>query len=197
MKSTLPVTVAKTGYIIMSFLLSLLGIIFIAKPESSALFIGIAIGALMIIFGAVKIIGYLSKDLYRLAFQFDLCFGILFILLGIAVIVKAENVVSFICWAIGIAILADGIFKIQIAKDSKQFGIKCWWMIVAFAVITMIIGLFLLIYPEKGAKLMVILLGISLLCDGLLNLITILLAVKITKNQRPDVIEINIDESEE
>ncbi|HOF69618.1 MAG TPA: DUF308 domain-containing protein, partial [Ruminococcus sp.] len=123
MKSTLPVTVAKTGYIIMSFLLSLLGIIFIAKPESSALFIGIAIGALMIIFGAVKIIGYLSKDLYRLAFQFDLCFGILFILLGIAVIVKAENVVSFICWAIGIAILADGIFKIQIAKDSKQFGI--------------------------------------------------------------------------
>ena len=81
MKSTLPVTVAKTGYIIMSFLLSLLGIIFIAKPESSALFIGIAIGALMIIFGAVKIIGYLSKDLYRLAFQFDLCFGILFILL--------------------------------------------------------------------------------------------------------------------
>ena len=197
MKSTLPVTVAKTGYIIMSFLLSLLGIIFIAKPESSALFIGIAIGALMIIFGAVKIIGYLSKDLYRLAFQFDLCFGILFILLGIAVIVKAENVVSFICWAIGIAILADGIFKIQIAKDSKQFGIKCWWMIAAFAVITMIIGLFLLIYPEKGAKLMVILLGISLLCDGLLNLITILLEVKITKNQRPDVIEINIDESEE
>ena len=70
-------------------------------------------------------------------------------------------------------------------------------MIAAFAVITMIIGLFLLIYPEKGAKLMVILLGISLLCDGLLNLITILLAVKITKNQRPDVIEINIDESEE
>ena len=66
MKSTLPVTVAKTGYIIMSFLLSLLGIIFIAKPESSALFIGIAIGALMIIFGAVKIIGYLSKDLYVL-----------------------------------------------------------------------------------------------------------------------------------
>ena len=197
MKSTLPVTVAKTGYIIMSFLLSLLGIIFIAKPESSALFIGIAIGALMIIFGAVKIIGYLSKDLYRLAFQFDLCFGILFILLGIAVIVKAENVVSFICWAIGIAILADGIFKIQIAKDSKQCGIKCWWMIAAFAVITMIIGLFLLIYPEKGATLMVILLGISLLCDGLLNLITILLAVKITKNQRPDVIEINIDESEE
>ena len=38
-------------------------------------------------------------------------------------------------------------------------------------------------------------LGISLLSEGLLNISTVITAVKIVKNQRPDVIEIDFDES--
>ncbi len=197
MKSSLPVTAAKAGYIIMSAFMCLLGIIFIANPESSALFIGIALGVSLILFGVVKLVGYFSKDLFRLAFQYDLCFGILFMVLGTAVIINAQSMISFISCVIGIAVIADGIFKIQIANDSRRFGIQSWWLIAVFAAISLIIGTLLLLYPEKGASVMVILLGASILADGILNLVTILLAVKIAKNQKPDVIEITIDKSDE
>ena len=39
----------------------------------------------MLLFGFIKMIGYFSKDLYRLAFQFDLASGILLMALPISI----------------------------------------------------------------------------------------------------------------
>ena len=79
---------------------------------------------MMIGFGAVKLMGYFSRDLYRLAFQFDLAYGILLIVLGLIVLVRPVQLVSFFCLVLGICILADGLFKIQAASDSKRFGLR-------------------------------------------------------------------------
>lgn len=193
MKSPLPVTAAKVGYIVMSAFLCLLGIIFILKPSGSAKVIGIALGAALILFGAVKLVGYFSKDLFRLAFQYDLCFGVIFIILGVAIIANAQTAAGFISCIVGVAVISDGIFKLRISDDSRRFGIQGWWLIAIFAVLSLVGGILLLLFPSKGAEVMVVLLGVSLLSDGLLNLVTILLAVKIARNQKPDVIEITID----
>lgn len=193
MKSPLPVTAAKVGYIVMSAFLCLLGIVFIIKPSGSARVIGIALGAAMILFGAVKLVGYFSKDLFRLAFQYDLCFGVIFIILGAAIIANAQTAAGFIGSIVGVAVVSDGIFKIRIADDSRRFGIQGWWLIAVFAALSLVGGILLLIFPSVGTQVMVVLLGISLLADGLLNLVTILLAVKIARNQKPDVIEITIE----
>ena len=75
MRSVIPMRIAKIGYIVTSVLFCIVGILFIAKPEISTRMIGIGIGVATIVFGIVKLIGYFSKDLYRLAFQFDLEFG--------------------------------------------------------------------------------------------------------------------------
>ena len=53
-----------------------------------------------------------------LAFQYDLGFGLLLIALGILVLAKPAGVLDFIFIALGIAILTDGLFKVQIAVDS-------------------------------------------------------------------------------
>ena len=72
MRSVTPMRIAKIGYIVMSVLFCAAGILFIAAPELSVSIIGVCIGVAMILFGIVKLIGYFSKDLFRLAFQFDL-----------------------------------------------------------------------------------------------------------------------------
>ncbi len=193
MRSVTPMRIAKIGYIVMSVLLCAAGILFIAMPEISTEIIGVCIGIAMIIFGIVKLIGYFSKDLYRLAFQFDLEFGILMIILGVIVLFNPKNLMVFICVALGISILLDGLFKIRIAMDSKQFGIKSWWLILSLAIVTGVIGVFLIFDSATGSRIMSVLLGLTLLSEGILNLYTVISTVLIVKNQAPDVIEIEAD----
>ena len=189
MRSVTPMRIAKIGYIIMSILFCAAGILFIAAPGISATIIGTCIGIAMILFGIVKLIGYFSKDLFRLAFQFDLEFGILMVILGGIVLFHPENLMAFICIALGISILLEGLFKIRIAMDSKQFGIKNWWLILVLAIITGAIGVFLICDSVIGARTLSVLLGLTLLSEGVLNLYTVISTVLIVRNQFPDVIE--------
>lgn len=113
---------AKIGYVMISVLLCVMGIVLIAVPDFSVTLLCKLGGGIMMLFGLVKIIGYCSKDLYRLAFQFDLAFGILFMALGIILIIRTDVMVNLICIVMGICVLADALLKIQISIDSKTFG---------------------------------------------------------------------------
>lgn len=131
------------------------------------------------------------KDLYRLAFQYDLAFGILTLALGIIILLNPDNIMNFICVVLGVAVLADGLLKIQIALDSKRFGISKWWLILAVAFIACVCGILLLVRPSESIRVIIVLMGISLLAEGILNLSTVITAVKIVRNQQPDYIEIH------
>ncbi len=184
---------AKYGYIILSCLFCLLGITLIAVPDFSISLLCWIGGILLILFGCVKIVGYVSKDIYRLAFQFDLAFGILLIALGAVLILRTDTMIHLICVLLGICILADALLKVQIAIDSKAFGIRRWWMILSAAIITGVVGFLLMFRPSESARLVMILLGIALLAEGILNLITILTSVKIFRQQENLVIDADDD----
>lgn len=176
---------AKVGYIIISVLLCVMGIVLIVVPNFSALLLCRIGGLLLILFGFVKIIGYCSKDVYRLAFQYDLAFGILLIALGVILIFRSEIMVNVICIFLGIFILADALLKIQISIDSKAFGIRMWWLILAVAIITGIIGFLLVLRPTESTEIVMLLLGMTLITEGVLNLVTILISVRIIHKQKP------------
>ena len=195
-RCTIPMWVAKAGYIVMSLVFCGAGVLFITKPELSAVAISRALGAAMILFGLIKLVGYFSKDLFRLAFQYDLGFGLLLIALGILVLAKPAGVLDFIFIALGIAILTDGLFKVQIAVDSKRFGIPTWWLTLTLAMVTGVVGLVLVFRPWDSVRLLTALLGAALLAEGILNLCVAVSTVKIVGHQRPDVIEVTSFEVE-
>lgn len=188
-RSVAPMRVAKIGYIVLSALICVLGVLMMVMPEQSLSSLVKIFGISMMAFGVIKLVGFFSKDLYRLAFQYDLQFGILVLVLGLIVTVKPNNALNFLCIALGVSILADGLFKMQIALDSKKFGISTWWLIMLLAVGAGMVGLIMVFRPTESLRVMTILLGLSLLTEGLLNLIVALLTVKIIKNQIPDVID--------
>lgn len=197
LRSIVPMRTAKIGYIVISVLLCVLGVVLIAVPEFSAVTLGIMCGVLLIVFGAVRLTGYFSRDLYCLAFQYDLTFGILLVALGLIMLIRPGSLMNFICITMGLFILTDGVSKIQIAFESKKFGIPEWWLILLFAVLTVVFGLILMFRPGEGSNILMVFLGLTLLSEGILNLSTVITAVKIVKNQKPDTIEIDYNESEE
>lgn len=180
---------AKIGYILTSLMLCALGVVLIVCPGVSAGLLCKISGVIMVLFGAIKIIGYFSKDLYRLAFQYDLASGVLIMALGVIMIARTNVMVSIICIIFGIYVLADALLKVQIAIDAKAFGISKWWLILAVAILTGVVGFLLVLRPSESAQILMVLLGLSLISEGLLNLITILTAVKIIRRQRPEIID--------
>lgn len=185
---------AKAGYIVISILLCVLGVVLMIVPDFSGLLLCRIVGGLLILFGLVKIVGYFSKDLYRLAFQYDLAFGILLIALGLILIFRSERMMNVLFIFMGICTLADALLKIQIAMDSKLFGINRWWLILAAAILTGVIGFLLVLHPMESAQAVMMLLGAAFLTEGVLNLVTILTAVKIIRNQRPQIVDVDYDE---
>ena len=176
---------AKIGYIVLSLLICILGVTLMIVPDFS---VGLLcwIGVILIIaFGCIRIVGYFSKDLYRLAFQYDLAFGILMIVMGLILILRTDAMVHILCVLLGLATLADALLKVQISIDSKRFGISKWWMILTAAVFTGVVGVLLMFRPNAGAQVIMTLLGLSFLGEGILNLVTVLCAVQILKKKYP------------
>lgn len=178
---------AKSGYIIVSVLLCVLGAALIADPAFSVLLLCRISGLLLALFGAIRIVGYVSKDLYRLAFQYDLAFGILLIALGALMMLRTDKMANVLFSILGIYVLADALLKVQIAIDAKAFGIDSWWLILAAAVVAGVAGFLLVLRPSESAGAVMISLGAALLAEGALNFITILAAVKIVRRRGPDV----------
>ncbi len=172
---------AKYGYLILSVLFCALGIVLLVRPIFSVLVLCRIAGVLLVLFGIVKIIGYLSQDLYRLAFQFDLALGLLLIALGAILLFRTEVVAYRICVVMGICVLADSFLKIQTAIDAKIFGIRQWWLILGGAIAAGITGFLLVFRPYESTRAVTTLAGVSLLAVGILNLITICTALYIPR----------------
>lgn len=188
LRSVFPMKVAKYGYIIISAVFTLAGLVMILYPSPSQSFIGIFFGIALLVFGIIKLVGYYSRDLFRLAFQYDLQFGILLCVLGIITLIRHNEAVAFLCVAYGICIMADSLFKIRTAFEAKAFGIRQWWLTLVLAILTGLLGLLITLSPFAATRAVTILLGISFVSEGLLSLGVAISMVKIIDHQQPDVI---------
>ena len=174
-------------YIFMSVLFCVAGILMLLKPGISVEAIGLFAGLSMIVFGVIKLIGYFSKDLFRLAFQYDLQFGILLIILGVITVFNPGDVMNFVSITGGVCVIINSLFKIGISLEAKRFGIRAWWLTALFSCIAGIMGILLVGRPAEAMNIMVMITGTAFLIEGLLNISVALSMVKIVKNQRSEL----------
>lgn len=108
---------------------------------------------------------------------------------GIIALLNRFGWITFTLIAMGIAIFADAQFKIRIAIDAKRFGIGMRWMILSLAFLTAIAGVLVVFLPWQSPNVLTVLLGISLLEEGALNICMAVSMVRIVKHQCSDVID--------
>lgn len=178
----------KITYSIMSVCLIVLGLIFIIDPRMSLGVLCKISGAVLIGYGIVKFAGYFTKDLFQLAFQFDLALGIVSVVFGLALLFKTNNVIEILSISIGIFMLVDSTLKIQTAIDAKRFGVDKWWLILVMSLVVAVIGILLLIEPFTATDIVMIIIGLNFCLDGILNLIVVQSTVKtIRRNQKWEI----------
>lgn len=179
-RSTLPVQIAKTGYILLALILCALGVVLITQPQFSIEKFRVICGVVFMAMGGVRLVGFYAKDLYRLAFQYDFEFGILLLIFGGFLLIRPRGFTSVTCVALGILVLADALFKIRITLDAKKFGVETWLFLLIIAIAVAVLGGILVFYFGKD---LYIVLGITLIAEGVLCLSTALALVKIIRHQ--------------
>ena len=172
--------IAKTGYLLLSALLILAGVGLAFFSDTFYPILAVLLGILFLVFGAVKLAGFFSKDPYQLVFESDLVFGILYLALGLLLLLRPAHTMAFFGIVFGLMLLSDGLTRVRIALDARPFGIRAW-----SAIATAILGVVLLFHPSEGTQVLTQLLGISLMVDGVMNISTILAAVRVIRAARP------------
>lgn len=186
----------KTGFIAVSAALIALGLWLFVCPGVSSATICVVLGAVSVLYGIIKLLGYFSNDLYRLAFQFDLAVGILSIILGLLLILRPDAVLSFLPTVVGVFILVDSILRFQTSIDAKHFGMDKWWGILLISCAGAVLGVLLLFRPFESAMAMIRLIGLTLMIDGVENLVTCAYTVKVPRRSAADPTVIDADFTE-
>lgn len=172
--------IAKLGYIIVSIVLAFFGLGLIFNENYATNKLGIICAIIMVLFGVVKLVAYYSKDLYRLAFQFDFEFGILSLIIGLFMVIHKNFAIMHLAMIVAIVILADALFKIRIILEAKEFGIVTWFLSLICDAIVIILCNCVFFVPME---LMIKVFGLALIATAALNLSIALAMVKIVKHQ--------------
>jgi uncharacterized membrane protein HdeD (DUF308 family) len=179
-------------HVIVSALLFFSGVFLIIRPDIGGVAARWLVGANLILTGTVRMLGYFSNDLYRLAFQYDLAIGGLSAILGILIFIYPDNVPELLPYVLGAYIILDGLFKLQTAFDAKQFGMKKWIGLLICAAAVSVCGIAVLVGATAWDR--VILSGVALAIDAAENIWNTMATVRVRakgKDRFEDLLEEN------
>jgi uncharacterized membrane protein YcjF (UPF0283 family) len=74
----------------------------------------------------------------------------------------------------GIILLLGAVVKLQNSINMKRLRFRHWYFVLIFALVLTALGIGLLINPFDSEHWMVIYIGISLILDGLVNLVSMI-----------------------
>ncbi len=143
-----------------------LGIVFVADPNGSGDAVCKVAGVAMIVLAAAMLIRYFTS---AQLFPENLIFSAVLLLLGIFFIAKSGVVMTVLGLFFGIFLVIDGASKIRDGIDAAKAKIQGWWIWFILALLTIVLGV-LVMFGESVMTL----LGISLIVDGVSDIVTTL-----------------------
>lgn len=157
------IKIARAGYILVSILFYILGLVCITALYITPRAAAVMAGTVLIAYGVIKITGYLSRELYCLAFQYDFACGFFLIVLGIVVLLIGSRFNGYFLYGLGFLILLDSLLCIQTSVEAKSFGLPSWSMILASSILTGTLGVVLIVTNTRLVA------GCSLLAEGFMR----------------------------
>lgn len=168
----------KWGYLLFALLFFAVGICFLIFNDKELLSRAVlVIGILLSVFAGIYAVLTLANRPRGGVFFFRMLFAVLGIICGIVTAVFREGGVETVVTVIGLLLIIDGSFKLQTTILARRHRTPFWWfMMVCSALIIgsgfVIVKFFSSMYAGHDS-LLCILLGLSLILDGVGNLLSL------------------------
>ena len=158
----------KANVVISACMCILLGIVLVVWPELSMHIVCMAVGAVLLVGGVVRLAVYLANlketNVYA---QMNLILGIVLAVVGVWIMLQPDKVLAIIPLIVGIVIVLHGINDLSQAVTLCKNKYDLWWLALLFGVVTLGFGAFLIYRPIAALDTAVMMIGIFLIYDGL------------------------------
>ena len=129
----------------------------------------IIIGSAAVVFGIIMIIVYSITPVMDVGKSGILSIGMLCVVIGAILLIRPKELLGFIQVIAGLLLILDSVFKIQAAIDAKRLELGGWWTLLLMSLLALAMGIVMVL--GIAADMIIIMLGASLILDGLQNLI--------------------------
>lgn len=150
-----------------------MGLLLILVPNRSVRFLCGLLGAALMITGIVYILGWFSR---RRQGDFPAWFlipGLILVSLGLWLLTNPASVIVLLQFIFAAILLFHGIIDLQGAVVLIRNRFYRWWLDLALAAVTIVLGMVILINPFQTFEMLTLLIGISLIYDGISDLVLI------------------------
>lgn len=179
----------RMDFILTSVLCIILGVVCIVWGQETFQVIGMAVAIALILFGVIEICNYL---LNREKNGISAAVGIVVALVGIWIFIRPETVLNIIPIIMGVVLLLHGFRGLKESLLAKGYGDSAWWISALLAVISMLVGIICIVEAFLIVEWILILVGISLIYNGVSNLWIVLRVSKAEKNYRAEETAIDV-----
>ena len=152
----------------------LLGAALIIYPDISALMLCGIFGGVILLLSVVRIIFYFRSSHFGVAGGADLAAGLLGSVAGIVLLLHPGEVTGMVQVLIGIIIFVDSVLKFQAALEAGREAFPGWWAVALLSLVGTMLGLLIIINPFGGARLLMMMTGITLAADGAENIFALI-----------------------
>ena len=163
--------------IFISILFLIWGFLLAMFPSTSSMAIAYSIGFILIING----ISHLFNSSRRIIFYDPILIGITSLIFGIIILINPDIFNTIVPILLGIWLVIIGIIKYKFAIIIKDVGENDWVVVVITAILTIIAGIMLIIWPKIVAISIVFVMGLLIIVYSLSDIVNFFIIKKRVK----------------
>lgn len=152
----------------------ILGICLVAWPDLSRIWLCRLLGGVLLVSGGVYVVLHFSRSKGAAAvFHYDLILGIVLAIVGVWLLTTPDLIITFIQYILGAILVVHGVLDLQGALNLRGANAPQWKIAALIAGITLVLGIVVIWNPFASINALLMLVGISLIYDGLSDLLII------------------------
>lgn len=143
----------------------------ILYPDIASRLFCLALSIGSFVYAAARLLRYARNAKHGWAYDGDKWVGIVFVLIGLFCLFFWRVILSFLPLTLGLLLLLDGLMKLPLAIDAFQMKFSSRFALLASTAVPLLLGLILLLNPFGVTRLIIRFFGISLIADGICELV--------------------------
>ena len=167
----------KWNLVLMSVLYLGLGIFLVMKPGTALNIVCYALGGVVLACAAVQLIRYFVVERGVFQSQLTLISGLVCLALGAFLIIRSDVVVRVLPIVFGLFVIFDSLGRIQNALELRRCEYSSWKVFLLLAVLSVVLGIVMVVDPFGTMETLVMAIGIILIIEGAINLLSALYTV--------------------
>ena len=130
------------GAALESLIIIVLGVLFIAWPDTMVKVVSYVIGAFFIIKGAFQIINYFLVRGQNDFFNNNLLTGVISVLIGITALAIGEDIANVFRIIVGVWLIYESLVRINTAIKLHSADFSVWKYVLLLALVILVLGIF-------------------------------------------------------